>query len=82
MHLYIGESRITYPMVIMRYKGRCRASSNILIREAGYDTIRDRTVLPLCQTNTAEKEMRRSRILHNNNNTFDHDGYRLNPDSS
>ena len=49
------EFRTTKPMVILREKGRCRSSSNLLIRAAAYDTVRTRTVLPIHQIKTVER---------------------------
>ena len=45
----------TDPMVILRYKGRCRASNNLVIKAAVYDTASARNVLPLYQINTVKK---------------------------
>ena len=49
------EFRKTEPIVILRDKGRYRASMNLLIRAAAYDTVRTQTVLPIHQINTFER---------------------------
>ena len=56
------------PMFILREKGRCRASRNLLIRSAAYDTARTQTVLPLHQIKTVEREMKRRRMVQIKNN--------------
>ena len=43
------EVRTTDPTVILRYKGRCRASIDLLIRVAAYDILRAINFLPLHQ---------------------------------
>ena len=48
-HIEMAEVRTTDPMVIMKYKGRCWFSRNLLIRAAAYDTVRSQTVLHLSQ---------------------------------
>ena len=72
----------TDPMVILRYKGRCKASSNLLIRADTYDTMRIRTVLPLHQIKTVEREMKRQRMVHMNNIPVGDGGCRMNPEYS
>ena len=49
------EVSTTDPMVILREKRSCRASRNLLISTASYDTVRDRTVLTLNQINTVKR---------------------------
>ena len=53
------EVRTTDPMLILRDKGRCRASRNLLIRAAAYETVRSRTILPLHQIKTVKMQMKR-----------------------
>ena len=72
----------TYPMVILRKKGRCRLSSNLIIREAVYDTARELTVLPLHQIKTFKREMKRQRMVCLTNTPGEDDGIRLNLESS
>ena len=74
--------RTTDPMVILREKGRCRASMNILIRVAKYDTMRTQTVRPLHQINTVDREMNRRSMVRIKNNPVEDDGCILNPYSS
>ena len=57
------EVRKTDPLVILREKGRGRSSRNLLIRAAAYDTLGTQTVLPLHQIKTAEREMKRQRMV-------------------
>ena len=45
-NIQMEEVRKTDPMVILREKGRCRSSRNLLIREAAHVTVKARTVLP------------------------------------
>ena len=40
-------------------KERCRASRNLLVRAAAYDAVINLTVLPLHQTKTVEREIKR-----------------------
>ena len=49
--------RTTDPMVILRAKGI--SSRNLLIRAADYDTVQQRTILPIQEMNAAEMEMRK-----------------------
>ena len=69
-------------LVILREKGRCRLSRNLLIRAAAYDIMRERTVLPLHQIKTAEREIKRTRMVRLTNTPGEDDGCRLNPYSS
>ena len=75
------EVRKSVPMIILREKGKCRASRNLLIRAAACDTMRTRTVLPLYQINTVEREMNIQSMVYINNNPVEDDGCRLKPDS-
>ena len=47
--------RTTDPMVILRARGR--PSRNLLIRGAAYDTVHQRTILPIQEMKAAEMEM-------------------------
>ena len=69
-------------MVILRDKGRCNASRNLLIRAAEYETMGAQTVLTLHQIKTVERETKRQRIVRLTNTPGEDDGFRLNPDSS
>ena len=44
---YLEETSTVESMVILRHKGRVCSSHNLQIREASYDTIRTRNILPL-----------------------------------
>ena len=72
----------TDPMVILRDKGRCRASRKLLIRADTYDTMRARTVLPLHQIKTFGRQTKRQRTVRINNTTVENNGCRMKPDSS
>ena len=76
------KSRTTDTMVILREKGRCRASRNLLIWTAAYDTMRVCTVLHIHQIKTVKREVKRQRMVRINNATVDENGFRLNPDPS
>ena len=45
------------PMVILRSKGR--SSRNLLIQAAAYDTVQQRTILPIQYMKAAEMEIRK-----------------------
>ena len=64
-------------MVIMREKRRCIASRNLLVRAVLYDNMRTRTVLPLHQINTINREMKRQIMVQINNNPVEDNGCRL-----
>ena len=51
------EVRKTEPIIILRDKGRCIASMNLLVRESAYDTIRTQNVLPIYPIKTTKWEM-------------------------
>ena len=74
--------RTTDPMVILREKGWCISASNLLIRAAAYDTVRDRTVLPIHQIKTFERYIKMRRMVRLANTPGEDDGSRLNPDYS
>ena len=54
--------RKTDPMVVFIDKGKLRASMNLLMRKAAYDTVRNRTVLPLQHIKETDMESR-TRIM-------------------
>ena len=74
------EISTTDPMNILKDKGRGISPGNLIIREAEYDTVRTRTVLPLNQIKTFERDMKRRRIVRITKTPGEHDGFRLNPD--
>ena len=76
------EVRTTDPMVILRDKGRCRASRNLLIGAAAYGTVRTQTFLPIHQINTVYREMKRQMMVRIKNTPVENYGCRLNPESS
>ena len=76
------EVRTTEPMIILREKGRCISSRNLLIREAAYVTVRNLTVLPLHKIKTVEREMKRQSMLCINNTPVEDNVFRLNLYSS
>ena len=45
----------TYPMVILSAYGR--SSRNLLIQAAAYDTVQQRTIIPIQEMKAAEMEM-------------------------
>ena len=60
-YLAVDAIRTTDPMVILRAHGR--PSRNLLIRAAAYDTVQQRTILPIQEMKAAEMEMRKRRIV-------------------
>ena len=72
--------RTTDPMVILRALGR--PSRNILIRGAAYDTVQQRTILPIQEIKADEMEMRKRRMVRMPNREREEEGRRMNPDSS
>ena len=76
------EVRTTDPMVIMREKVRCIFSRNLLIRASVYDTVMARTVLPLHQIKTVEREMKIMGMVRLTNTPGKDDVCRLKPDPS
>ena len=61
-------------MVTMSEKGRVRSSRNIFTRAAAQDTVITRTVLPLHQIKTVDKDMKRHRMILIKNNKGKYDG--------
>ena len=53
--------RMTDPMVILRAQGR--PSRNLLIRGASYNTVQQRTVLPIQEIKADEMETRKNRMV-------------------
>ena len=57
----IGSVVLMDPMVILRAKGV--SSRNLLIRAAAYDTVQQRTILPIKEMKAADMETRKRRIV-------------------
>ena len=72
--------RTTDPMVIL--KAKWRSSRNLLIRAAAYDTVQQRTIIPIQEMKSAETEMKKRRIVRMPNRGGEEEGRRMNPDSS
>ena len=69
-------------MFIIKEKGSCRSSKNLLIRASVYDTARTRNVLNIHQINTVKRKTKRRRIVRLNNTPVEDDRFRLNSYSS
>ena len=67
-------------MVILRAKGR--SSRNLLIRAAAYDTVQQRTILPIQEMKAAEIEIKKRRMVRTPNSYGEEEGIRINPESS
>ena len=76
----VDAIRTTDPMVVLRAKGG--SSRNLLIRAASYDTVQQRTILPIQEMKAAEMEMRKRRMVRMPNRGGEEEGRRMNPDSS
>ena len=74
--------RKTGPMIILRDKGRCTLSMNLLIRTAAYKTMRDRNDPSLHQIKTVKREMKIRKMVRLTNTPGEYDGCKMNPDSS
>ena len=72
--------RMTDPMVILRARGR--SPGNLLIRAAAYDTVQQRTILPIQEIKADDMEMRKTRMVRMPNRDGEEEGSRMNPDSS
>ena len=72
--------RTTDPMVILRERGR--PLRNLLIRGAAYDTVHQRTILPIQEDKADEMEIRKRRMVIIPNRDKEEEGRRMNPDSS
>ena len=68
------------PMVILRARGN--PSRNLLIRGADYDTVQQRTIIPIQEIKADEMEMRKRRMLRMPNMDREEGVRRMNPDSS
>ena len=68
------------PMVILRARGD--PSKNLLIRGAAYDTVQQRTILPIQEIKADEMEMRKRRMIRTPNRDREEEDRRMNPDSS
>ena len=53
----------TYPMVVLRYKGKIGASTNLIMGAAYYKTARHSTVLPFQQIKKTDMEIRTRRMV-------------------
>ena len=72
--------RTTDPMVILRAKGG--SPSNLLIREAAYDNVQQRTIIPIKEMKAAKMEMRKRIMVRMPNRDGEEEGSRMNTDSS
>ena len=72
--------RTTDPMVILRAKEG--SPRNLLIRAAAYDTVQQRTIIPIQEMKAAEMEMRKRRMVRMSKRGGEEVGRRMNPDSS
>ena len=72
--------RTTDQMVILRSKGI--SSRNLLIRVVYYNTVQQRTILPIQERNSAEMEMRNRRMVRIPNRDGEEEGIIMKPDSS
>ena len=61
-------------MVTMSEKGRFIFPMNIFTRAAAKDTVITRTILPLHQIKTVDRDMKRHRMIRINNNKGEDDG--------
>ena len=80
--IYMEEIRTTEPMEILMEKGKGISSRNLLIRSDAYIPVRNRTVLPLNQIKTVNRDMKILKMLRIINTPGGDYGCRLNPDSS
>ena len=71
--------RKTDPMVILGEKGR--SSRNLLIRSEPYDTVQQRTILPIQKMKSAKMEMRNNKMVRMPNRGGDEEVRIINPDS-
>ena len=76
------EIRNTYPIVILRGKGRGILSCNLLLRLDAYDTIRTRDVLPLQEINTYKRQIKIQRMVRTTKTPEENDECRHNSDLS
>ena len=67
-------------MVVIIAKGG--SSRNLLIRVAAYDTVQQRTIIPIQEIKAAEMEMRNRIMVRIPNRDGEDEGIRINPDSS
>ena len=61
----VDAIRKTDPMVVLRAMGG--SSSNLLIRATAYDTVQQRTIIPIQEMKAAEMEMRKRRMVRMSN---------------
>ena len=57
----VDAIRTTDPMVILRAKEG--SSRNLIIRDAAYDTVQQRTIIPIQEMKAAEMEMSKRRMV-------------------
>ena len=74
MTIDMEEFRKTDPMVILKEKGRCRASMNLLVRAAVYNTVSYLAVLPLHQIKTFDRETKIRRMARINTTPVEDNG--------
>ena len=67
-------------MVILRENGR--SSSNLLILDAAYNTVKQTKILPIQEMKAAEMKMSKRRMTRITNRGGEEEGRRMNPDSS
>ena len=72
--------RTTDPMVFLRAQGR--PSRKLLIRVSVYDTVQQRTILPIQQMKAADMEMRKRIMVRIPNKGGEEEGKIMNPESS
>ena len=72
--------RKTDPMVILGEKGR--SSRNLLIRSEPYDTVQQRTILPIQSIKAYDMEMRKRIMVRMPNRDGEEQGSIIKPDSS
>ena len=67
------------PMVILRAQGN--PPRNLLIQGAVYDTVQQRTVLPIQEIKADQIEMRKRIMVRTPNRDREEEGRKMNPDS-
>ena len=71
--------RTTDPMFILRARGR--PSRNLIIRGAAYNTVQQRTILPIQEIKADGMETRKRRMVRIPNRDNKEEGRRMKPDS-
>ena len=67
-------------MVILRAQGR--PPRNLIIWAAAYDTVQQRTIIPIQEMKAAEMETRKRRMVRMPNMDGEEEGIRMNPEYS